>query len=78
LAAPSQPKKKGQFGLTIEPDGPTKQIVGRDARGWTRELVIGGPPKPRKPKLGDAYQGNVTLKESPGGKVIDMDQLQCP
>ena len=64
--------------VATTPGGPTKEIVGRDARGWTLESVNGGPPKARKPKKGDAYQGTVTLKDPPGGTVVDMDQLQCP
>jgi hypothetical protein len=60
------------------PGGPTKRIVGVDARGWTLVSTNGGTPTARKPVKDDAYPGNVTIKKPAGGVVVDMNQLQCP
>lgn len=62
---------------TTSSGGPPEQVIGKDASGKALVRRADGTTYTRKPKKGDSYAGP-EISEPPGGRKIDMNQLQCP
>jgi len=66
-------------GVTVKSAGkPPESIKGKDeTTGNTIVRRADGTTYTRKPKKGDSFPGD-SKEEPPGGRKIDMNQLQCP
>ena len=66
-------------GVTVKPSsgGPPEQVIGRTPSGGTIVRRGNGTTYTRASKKGDSFPGPETTVP-PGGRKIDMNQLQCP
>jgi hypothetical protein len=66
-------------GVTAKPSsgGPPEQVVGKTPSGAALVRRADGSTYTRNPKRGDSFSGPENTVP-PGGRKIDMNQLQCP